>query len=116
MNLARELCDLFRELLVLLRQAGIRLEQLCEPVCLGLDRLHALLAELFLARTMFFQSIRLQLVSISLPRLREQDERRGVGSLERETEIQENERVDVVRRLRIFGQRDKLKANRSKGA
>jgi expansin (peptidoglycan-binding protein) len=40
----------------------------------------------------------------------------AVAGSEGEVVVQIFITVDVVRRLRIFGQRDKLKANRSKGA
>src|SRR5713226_3093055 len=73
-DLRRQVGDLLCQLLVLQRELGVRLEQLEELVGLRLrGSLQPTVALL--------DSIGVELVTVSLARLREQDQRRRVGSL-----------------------------------
>src|SRR5919197_5851891 len=95
MDLARKRRDLLRQLLVLLRELGVRLEQLRQPIGLGLDRRDALIAHPDLLLVMPLGSQFLRFVAVGLTRLCEQDQRRCIGSLRREGQIKEDEWVAV---------------------
>src|ERR1051326_7108175 len=95
MNLLRERRDLLGQLLVLTREIGVRREQLRQLVGLRLDHLDALLGRLRLLVVSLLGRQLLELVPVRLARLREQDQRRGIGGLRREREIQEDERVRI---------------------
>jgi endonuclease YncB( thermonuclease family) len=73
MDLAREPGDVLGELLVLLRERGVRLEQLREALGLGFDRRRARCSGPFELRVSLVDALRLELVAVGLARLREQD-------------------------------------------
>src|SRR5438477_6362761 len=92
MDLTGQRRDLLRQFLVLARQRRVRLEQCRELVRFRLDRGDAALARLLLALTMLLGELCRRLVPGRLACLREEDQRRGVRSLRREREVEEDER------------------------
>jgi hypothetical protein len=76
-DLARELGDLFRQLLVLTRQLRVRLEEPGQLVGLDLDRGHSLLGVAHLLLVVLLGALFDVLVAVGLARLREQDQRRA---------------------------------------
>src|SRR5207247_4528306 len=94
-DLAREGLHPLGQLLVLFRQLGVRRQQRLELVGLALDRLHAGLALACCLLAVLLPLLGRDLVAIRLPRLREQDQRRGIGGLRREREVEEDEGIGV---------------------
>src|SRR5690242_13878817 len=88
MDLARELRDLLGQVLVLLRQGRVGLEQVDEPVRLPL---HTFLEP----RVALVRAVAQELVPVRLTGLGEQDQRRRVGSLGGEDQVQEDERPRI---------------------
>src|SRR5919108_914072 len=86
---------LLRQLLVLTRQSRVRLEERLELVRLGLDRGKPLGAAALGLVVTLLRHLSELLVTGGLPRLRQQDQRRGVRRLGREPEVQENERLRI---------------------
>jgi hypothetical protein len=83
----------------LLRQA---LDLLGQPA-VGLEQLRLTMRDVFAVPCV---GLGAGLVAVGLPRLREQDQRRGVGGLGREREVQQDERV------RVPAQRDRGRVDR----
>ncbi len=75
MDLAGQLRDLLGDVLVLLRERGVRLKQLDDSVGLPLRRF-------FECGVAVFDHLAVQLVPVGLTRLREQDQRCSVRGLD----------------------------------
>ena len=95
MDLPRELGDLLGELLVLTRQLRVRLEEPGQLVRLAFDRGHALLREADLLLVVLLGPVFESLVPVGLAGLGEQDQRRRIGGLGREREVEQDERVGI---------------------
>ena len=95
MDLARELGDLLGQLLVLTRQLRVRLEESSQLVRFHFDRDNSFLGVAHLFLVVLFGPVLDPLVPVCLAGLREQDQRRRVSGLEREREVEKDERVRI---------------------
>ena len=95
MDLLRQRLDALGEPLILFGQRGVRLEQRVQLLALLLGDRLAFEAGLGKRLAMLGVGLGERLVTIGLTGLCQQDERSGVGRLEGESEVEQNERVDV---------------------
>lgn len=95
MHLGGEVGDLLAEFLGQLGELGVLMHKLDELGGLlgGHGELLCILFGYFLA--MQGVGIGMDLVAVGLPRLRQQDERRGVSGLETEGKVEQNERIEI---------------------
>ena len=107
MDLARQLGDLLGQLLVLPGEIRIRLEQCRQLVRLSLDQLYPLGGPAFHLVVSLLRAFTHGLVPLGLARLGQQDQRRRIGRLGREGEIQKDERI----RVPVLDQRNRVECD-----